>query len=416
MVKTIALIATLDTKGAEAKYVKEQIEAGGKRAILIDSGILGEPLAIVPDISRQEVAQAAGRSLEQAREAGSRGAAVEIMMGGIINIVTNLYATGQIHGVLSVGGAEGTFLGTAGMKALPIGVPKVMVTPVAAGLERFGPYTGTKDVMLIHSVVDILGINPISQKVFDNAVAAVLGMVDAEVGVEITARNLIGVTMLGNTTPAIMHAKELLEAAGYQLLVFHANGAGGRAMDELIEQGVFIAVLDYTPHELTDELVGAWYRAGPQRMDAASKTGTPQVVVPGAIDIIVEGPREQLPAKYEGRPLYYHNPTITLSRTNKEEAGILGETIAAKLNMAKGPAAIVVPLRGMSLSNREGQVFWDPEADGFFLERLKANLNPKVELIEVDAHVNDAAFVKDVVRTLLQIIEKARSSKYRSGS
>ncbi|MFQ5711669.1 MAG: Tm-1-like ATP-binding domain-containing protein [Candidatus Geothermarchaeales archaeon] len=404
--KTISIIATLDTKGEEVRYLKEQIEERGKDVIIVDSGIRGAPKAVKPDIPRETVAQEAGSSIEVLQKL-DRGPAVDVMMKGVANIAKKLYIAGKMDGVISIGGLDGALLATAGMKVLPIGIPKLMVTPIAQGKHTFDPFVGTKDVMMMHTVVDVVGINELTKKIFDNAVAAIVGMVDADVGAEIRGKNLIAIPMYGNTTPVVMRSKSLLEERGYEIILFHPNGTGGRAMEELIEQGIFTAVLDMTTHEITDDLFGGDHTAGPHRLEAAGKKGVPQVVVPGCIDFIIRIlPVSEVERIYEGRKLYYFNPTVTLVRTNKEEMEVIGRTMADKLNKAVGPVVVVVPLRGMSMYNVKGGALYDPEADEAFLTSLKNNIDPRIEVVEVDAHINDPIFADICVSNLLDMLEK----------
>jgi uncharacterized protein (UPF0261 family) len=299
--------------------------------------------------------------------------------------------------VAALGGAEGAVLASAGMQALPLGVPKVLVTPLASGRRSFGPFVGIRDVTVMHSVVDILGLNEISRAVFDQAAAAVAGMAAAFRPVARGARPLLAVTMLGNTTPAVMRMKPALEALGYDALVFHANGVGGRAMEEMVREGRIAAVLDFTLSELTDELVGGFHAGGPDRLEAAGARGIPQVVVPGCVDFIVQGARETIPERWRGRATYYQNPAFTLVRTSREEMAAVGRILARKLGAAKGPVAVALPLGGLSIANRPGGELFDPEGDAALRRELRAHLRPGIPVVEVEAHVNDAAFADRVV-------------------
>jgi len=406
MGKTIAIIATLDTKGEEVKYLKEQIEKKGKNVLVIDSGIRGIPRAVRPDITREAVAEAAGSSIQVLKKK-DRGPAIETMIKGIKKVIKEAYEEGKFQGIISVGGQDGALLASAGMRELPIGVPKLIITPIAQGKETFGTYVGTKDIMMMHSVVDILGINEISRKVFDVAVGAIVGMVDADVSPEakLPGKKLIATTMYGNTTPAVMRAKKLLEEKGYEVVVFHPNGTGGRAMEELIEQGFFTAVLDMTTHEITDELFGGLHAGGPHRLEVAGKKGIPQVVVPGCVDFILGGSLDTLPAKYRKRKIYHFNPAVTLIRASKEEMRAIGEVMADKLNKAVGPTTVVIPLGGFSMYCHKGEALYDPEADKTFIETLKKYLRPQIKVKEVDAHINDPIFAETAVLTLLEMMK-----------
>lgn len=412
MLPTVIVVSTLDTKGIETAYLAARIREAGLQTVVVDCGVLGEPLGIVPDIDHDAVARAAGATLEQARTIGTRGAAIEIMREGLRRVVADLHRDGRCDGMIALGGAEGAIMAAFAMQVLPIGVPKVLVTPLASGRRTFGPFVGTRDMLVMHSVVDILGLNPLSREVFDNAASAIAGMVRARAArAEAPAAEVraVAITMLGNTTPAVMHMKPRLEAAGYTPVIFHANGVGGRAMEELIAQRAFVGVIDFTTGELTDELVGADYAAGPHRMEAAARAGVPQVVVPGCVDFFVAGPRESVPEKWRSRPMYYHNPAFTLLRTDREEMVELGRIMAGKLNACQGPVAAAYPRRGLSIPNRSGGVFYDPEADAAFLAALRAELRPDILLIEVDAHINDPAFADAVVGLFQQVMAQAAS-------
>lgn len=411
MGKTIAIIATLDTKGEEVKYLKEQIERKGKNVLVIDSGIRGTPKAVKPDITRETIAEAAGSSI-QALKKKDRGPAIEAMIKGIRKAVKKAYEIGRFQGIISIGGQDGALLASAGMRELPISVPKLIITPIAEGKETFGTYVGTKDITMMHSVVDILGVNEISKKIFDIAVGAIVGMVDVNVSPKIRGKNLIATTMYGNTTPAVMMAKKLLEERGYEVVVFHPNGTGGRAMEELIEQGFFTAVLDMTTHEITDELFNGVHAGGPHRLEAAGKKGIPQVVVPGCVDFILQGPLDSLPVKYKKRKVYYFNPAVTLVRTSKEEMITIGKVIANKLNKAVGSTMVAIPLGGFSMYCYKGEAIYDPEADKAFIETLKEHIRPQIKVREVNAHINDPVFAETVVSLLMEMIQESSEEEY----
>ncbi len=401
VMKTVVLVGTLDTKGREIAYVAERIRAAGLATVVVDSGILGQPDGVEPDVGRDEVARAGGTTLETVRAAGSRGAAAERMAEGLRAALAGLYREGRCHGVLALGGAEGAVMAAHAVQILPIGIPKVIVTPVAAGHRSFGPFVGLRDVMLMHSVVDILGLNPVSRAIFDNAAAAVVGMVHAGTAPprKAAGERLIAVTMLGNTTPGVMRLERLIANAGYTPVIFHANGVGGQCMEELIGDGFFAGVVDFTTDELTDQLVGGLHAAGPGRLEAAARHGVPQVVVPGCVDFFVVGPRASIPEPWRQRPQYFHNPALTLVRASRGEMVAVARSMAEKLNASRGPVAVAVPLGGLSIPNRPGDVFWDPEADAAFRETLRTLLRAEIPVIEVPAHINDAVFV-DAVFTL----------------
>lgn len=399
------IIGTLDTKGEEVRYLKDQIEKRGCMTLVVDSGMRGSPVGVKPDISREVIAKAAGSSIEKI-EKEDRGPAEEVMMRGVANVVKELHVAGKLHGVIAVGGSDGSILAAAGMRALPIGVPKLLVTPFMMMAESLAD---TKDIMIIHSVTDILGINAISRKIFDNAASAIVGMVEVDVETKISGRRLIAATMFGNTTPAVMRAKSLLEEEGYEVVVFAPN-VGAKAMEELIEQGVFTGVLDITTHDITDMLLGGLLPAGPNRLEAAGKKGIPQIVVPGCVDFIDKGPLNTLPPEHKERNFYYFNPLFTLVRTSREEMAKIGKVFAEKLNKAIGPTALVFPLRGLSMYNLDGGALYDPEADKAFLEASRRHLKPHVKLVESDAHINDPVFADTCVSILIDMLKKNRSA------
>jgi len=404
--RIIALIGTLDTKGTELRYIKDQIERFGCGTFIVDSGIRGEPVNVRPDISREEVARAAGTDIDRLREL-PRGEAVHIMIKGLKCVVLQAYQDKRFFGVLSIGGLEGMTMATAAMQVLPMGVPKIMVSPLATGEFQFGPFMGKKDIMIMHSVIDILGVNPLSKAIFDNALRAMVGMVERGEGeVDWGTKKLIAVTMMGNTTPAIMRVKPQLEKRGYDLIIFHASGTGGPSMESLIREGVFRAVLDYTPHEVTDYLTGGLCGNDPTRLDAAVEAKIPQVVVPGGMDYIVQGPPEQIDPKYRGRPYYLHNPTTTLVRTSAREMRAIGEFMVDKLNRAKAPVAVLLPLKGLSMYCHPGEPMHDPEADRVLFRVVKERAGPNVIVEEIDSHINDPECPDRAVELLLSLLEE----------
>jgi uncharacterized protein (UPF0261 family) len=435
--QTVLLIGTLDTKGREIAYVRDRLRGMGVGTLVLDSGILGEPLGCEPDITRAEVARAAGHSIEELRAIGTRGAAVERMVEGVRRLALDLCAAGRFDALLCLGGAEGSVLGAAAATALPIGMPKIIVSPIASGQRRFGPFMGTRDVLVMHSIIDILGLNPISTTVFDNAAAAIWGMLQqgrrlspphppssppsalrlsptrGEGGPESQAGgwgdqvNYVAITMLGNTTKGVMIVKDVLARHGYEAVIFHSNGVGGVAMEELIAQGLFVGVIDYTTDELADPLLGGFH-AAPQRLEQAGALGLPQVVVPGCVDFAVFGPRQAVPEALRDRPAYYHNPEFTLVRLNCDEMAQVATTMAQKLNAARGPVLVLVPLGGLSIPNVPGGVFYDPPADTAFRTALRAGLRPGIPLREIDAHINDPSFAQAVAEAFLDMMNGER--------
>jgi uncharacterized protein (UPF0261 family) len=401
----IAVIGTLDTKGREIAYVRDRLRALGASPIVVDSGILGEPDGCTPDVSRAEVAREGGHELDEIRNAGSRGAAVELMEKGVRAVCLRLWLEGRLDGALCLGGAEGALLGAAAMRALPVGVPKLIVSPSASGRRAFGPFVGESDVLVMHSVIDILGLNPIARAVFDNAAAAVVGMArDAGRPVQDLGGTSVGITMLGHTTPAVMRIRTALERAGHEPVIFHANGVGGPAMEKLVEARALAGVIDYTLSELANSLKDGIHATGPDRLRVAGRHGLPQIVVPGCVDFFNQGPRDTLPAEYRGRKTYFHNPVATLVRLEADEMAELGRLVAERLNEARGPVAVVAPTRGFSLADVQGGDLWDPEADAAFLDALGGALRPEIELELVETHVNDPAFADLVAERYLATV------------
>jgi uncharacterized protein (UPF0261 family) len=403
----IALIGTLDTKGAEIAYVRDRLRALGARPVVVDSGILGEAEGCEADVPRAEVARAGGHQLDAVRAAGSRGAAVQMMLAGVRAVVLRLYGEGRVHGVLCLGGAEGALLGAAAMHALPVGVPKLIVSPSASGRRAFGPFVGEGDVTVMHSVIDILGLNAISRAIFDNAAAAVAGMArDGGRPVGELGSKCVGITMLGQTTPGVMRVREALVRAGHEPVIFHANGVGGPAMEHLVEAGALGGVIDYTLSELANTLLDGIHATGPDRLRVAGRHGLPQVVVPGCVDFFNQGPRDSVPERYRGRKSYFHNPVATLVRLEPEEEAALGRMVAERLNEARGPVRVVAPTRGFSLADAEGGDLWDPEADQAFLDALREALVPAIPYEAVDAHVDDPAFADLVAERYLSLVQE----------
>jgi len=386
---TVVLLGTLDTKGDEYDFLRRKVREEGVDVLLVDTGVLGVPLA-EPDISRQEVAAAAGASAEDLAGSGDRGAAVEAMARGAAEIVKELHSQGRLDAVLALGGSGGTAIATHAMRELPVGVPKLVVSTMASGDTR--PYVGAVDVTLMYSVVDIAGLNPISERILRNAAAAAAGMAKSQGPQAEAEKPLVGASMFGVTTPSVTEARKRLEELGYEVLVFHATGTGGQSMEALMRSGFITASLDITTTELADELVGGVLSAGPERLEAAGELGIPQVVSLGALDMVNFGPFESVPAQFSERLLYKHNPTVTLMRTTPEECAELGRVIAQKLNRAQGPLTVFVPLKGVSLIATEGQVFHDPAADEALFGALREHLDPDVDVRELELDVNDPEF------------------------
>ena len=410
MRNTILLVGTLDTKGAEYAYVRDLIRARGHGVLLMDAGVAGEAL-FEADIPAAAVAEAGGGSLDELRARGDRGAAMDVMQRGVRRLARQLHEEARFDGVLGLGGSGGTALATAAMRELPVGMPKVMVSTVAAGDTR--PYVGVKDVTMMYSVVDIAGLNRLSRRILANAAGAVCGTVEQAVP-DVEDRPLIAATMFGVTTPCVTRVREQLEQAGYEVLVFHATGSGGlvlqargsggQAMEALMTDGCITGVADVTTTEWCDELVGGVLGAGPERLEAAGKLGIPQVVSVGALDMVNWWCYDTVPPEFKERTLYRHNENVTLMRTTPEENAELGRIIAGKLNQATGPTVLMLPLQGVSAIDREGQPFHDPDADAALFDAIRETLNDAVELVELDLHINDEAFADAVAERLLEMI------------
>ncbi len=403
----VLLIGTLDTKGVEFQFVRDLLRGSDVDCLVLDAGVLKPPL-FTPDISRDEVYTAAGTSIDAIRAAGDRAKAITAAAQGVAVIAQRLHAEGKLEGVLGLGGSAGTTIATAAMRALPFGVPKIMVSTMASGQVR--PYVGVRDVCMMYSVVDLSGLNRISRTVLHNAAFGMTGMVKGarrhrQQTVASADRPLVTATMFGVTTPCVEAARALVEQADYEVLVFHATGTGGQTMEAFIRDGLIAGVLDITTTELADELVGGVLGAGPDRLTAAGLRGVPQVIGLGALDMVNFGPPETVPEKFRGRRFYQHNPTVTLMRTTPEENDHLGKEIAHKASAARGPTAVYVPLRGVSALDREGQPFWWPEADKALFESLRLWMSPHVRLVEVDLHVNDPEFARRMAEGLLEMLK-----------
>lgn len=399
--KTVALVGTFDSKGAEYLYVKGLLNDVGINVFTIHSGVF-EP-AFVPDVNNDAVARAAGEDIGELARAKDRARATAALARGIEILLPRLFGEGKFDGVLSFGGSGGTSIVTPGMRALPIGVPKIMVSTVAAG--DVSVYVGTSDIMMYPSIVDVAGLNSLSTKIFSNAAHAMAGMLKFEAARQAARKPLIAATMFGVTTPCVDAAREYLEERGYEVLVFHATGTGGKTMESLIASGFFEGVLDLTTTEWCDELLGGILAAGKGRMDAAAKYGVPQVVSVGALDMVNFGPYDSVPEKYKGRNLYRHNPATTLMRTTKEENAQLGRILAEKVNKSTAPAALMLPLGGVSMIDKEGEPFYGREEDEALFEAVRKNLDRnKAELIELDCHINDVQFARAAAQKLIDEI------------
>jgi uncharacterized protein (UPF0261 family) len=401
--KIVAIIGALDTKGAEYAFLKQKIEDQGVGTLMVDVGIFGEP-PFRPDISAAEVAEAAGADRGALAAANDRGKAVGAMAAGAAIILKRLYDEGRVHGAIAMGGGGGTTLGSIAMQPLPVGAPKLIVSTVASG--DTSAYVGVKDIAMMPSVVDVAGVNRLSSKIIANAAGAIAGMVKVEHRESDDARPMIAATMFGVTTAGVTKARQIIEKAGYEVLVFHAVGSGGRTMEELIRAGFIVGVLDLTTTELADELADGVLSAGPNRLEAAGEAGVPQVVSLGALDMVNFGARDTIPPKYAERKLYPHNPLVTLMRTTPEENAELGRVIAAKLAKAQGATVLIIPKKGVSAIAVEGGPFRDAEADEALFTALRKNITPNVTLVELDADINSDEFATEAANRLLALVGK----------
>jgi uncharacterized protein (UPF0261 family) len=400
----VVLVGTLDTKGHEYAFLRDRIREAGAEVLLVDAGVLGEP-QVPADVTREEVAEAAGADHTELVRAADRGQAVDVMGRGAAAVLTGLYEAGRLQGAASVGGSGNSSIAAAATRDLPVGVPKLIVSTVASGDTR--PYVGATDVTMMYSVVDISGINQISSKILTNAAGAIAGMAGATPPPVSGEKPLVGATMFGVTTACVTRARERLEELGYEVLVFHATGTGGQSFEALATGGFLAGVLDATTTELADELVGGVLSAGPDRLEAVGRADIPQVVSLGALDMVNFGPRDTVPDKFSGRNLYVHNPTITLMRTTPEENAELGRRIAKKLNAADSPTVLFIPLQGVSAIDVEGQPFYDPEADAALIGALREGIDAsKVEVHEVEADVNDPGFATAMADRLHELIQE----------
>jgi uncharacterized protein (UPF0261 family) len=399
---TIAVLGTLDTKGQEHGYVADLLKQRGLGVLLIDVGT-AEPPTVTPDLTREAVAAAGGLDFAGLVQRQDRGECVAAMALAAGALVKQLHAAGRLDGIISLGGGGGTAIGTAAMRELPIGVPKVMVSTLAA--SNTAPYLGSKDIAMFPSMVDITGLNRLSRQILARAVGAIAGMVEAVVPEELVDRPLLAASMFGNTTTCINAAKGLLETAGCEVLVFHATGSGGKLMESLIESGTFAGVLDITTTEWADELVGGVLTAGPTRLEAAARHGVPTILAPGCLDMVNFGEPQTIPSKFAGRVFYHHNPQVTLMRTNAQECSQLGKILAEKANAYTGPVAICLPRKAISVISAAGQPFHDAAADEALFAAIRQHAAPHVPVHEFDCSINDPEFSSGVAELLLQMIK-----------
>jgi uncharacterized protein (UPF0261 family) len=413
----IVVLGAFDSKAVEYKFLLDAIARQGAPVITVNFGTLGSTDLFKVDIEADAVARAGGGDLAALRSQADRGAAMKVMAQGAAAIARQLYNEGRLGGVIGMGGSGGSSVITAAMRALSTGIPKVCVSTVAGG--DVSAFVGTKDVTLIPSVVDVAGLNRISRAIFTRAAGAIVGMVRSVPPPEESAQPIIAASMFGNTTPCVDACRQLLEAAGYQVLIFHATGVGGRTMESLIDEGLIDACLDITTTEWADQLCGGVFSAGEDRLSAPGRMGIPHLIVPGCIDMVNFGPPETVPHKYcdAGRNLYEWNPAVTLMRTNVEENRRLGQILAEKANAASGPTAVLIPKRGVSILDGDGQAFCDRAADEAMFSALKGNLRPEIPFVELDANINDPVFAQKAVEMMLQLIAaKNKAPTRKAGS
>jgi len=402
MSRSVVIVGSLDTKGKEYAFIKELIEKQKIETLVVDFGVQGRP-AFRPDIGRQKVAKAGGGDLSYLASGDHKDEAMKVMATGLAVIVRKLYDQGKLDGIIGMGGTGGTSIITAAMRTLPVGVPKVMVSTVGGG--DVSAYAGTKDITFIPSIVDVAGINRISRVIYANAAGAMAGMVKAKKPKVAEEKQLVVASMFGNTTKCVDHAREILEKRGYEVLVFHATGSGGKTMESLIIDGYITASMDITTTELADEVCGGVFSAGAERCLAASRAGIPAVLVPGCVDMANFWGIETVPEKYKGRNLYKWNPNVTLLRTNVEENMRMGEMLAAAANAAKAAVAVIVPLKGVSMLDSEGNAFWNPDADRACFDAIKKNLKPGIPYLEINHNINDPEFSEKVADVLLKMLK-----------
>ena len=403
MSKTVVLVGSLDTKGKEYTFIKELIEKQNVETLVVDFGVQGKP-AFKPGIGRSKVAKAGGGDISYLASGDHKDEAMKTMSTGLAVIVRRLYDKGKLDGIIGMGGTGGTSIITAAMRTLPVGVPKVMVSTVGGG--DVSAYAGTKDITFIPSIVDVAGINRISRAIYANAAGAIAGMVKVKRPKAVEEKQLVVASMFGNTTKSVDHAREILEKNGYEVLVFHATGTGGKTMESLITDHYITASMDITTTELADEVCGGVFSAGPERCLGASRAGIPAVLVPGCVDMANFWGIETVPEKYKGRNLYEWNPNVTLLRTNVEENILMGKMLAAAANAASAPVAVIIPLKGVSMLDSEGGAFWDPLADRACFDAIKENLKPGIPYVEMNHNINDPEFSEKVAAVLLQMLKK----------
>jgi len=408
--KHIVIVVTLDTKELEADYVRDLIEKRGHHPVIVDCGVMRDP-ALEPAISRHAVARAAKTSIEEILKKADKNHAIRTMTNGAVETAKALYTKGKLDGIISMGGVQGTFIGTTVMQALPFGVPKVMISAVANGQATFGPFVGIRDIMILHSVADVLGLNAVTRRVLAEGVGAVVGMVEMDYGPEDSSKPAVALTSAGVTTPCANRARELLENLGYEVIAFHCNGIGAQAMEEMAEAGRLTGIFDLSPHDITDYLFGGIMPATAKRLQASCRRGVPQVVAPGCADIVLYGPVDDIPSDILKRKYVIHNPIHTHVKASHHEMFELGQFIAERLGQSKGYATVFVPGRGFSQLNRVGGPIYEPESDAGFLKGLEAGFKKypsgRAFIKVVDMHINDPEFAETAVNELHGLIQKS---------
>ncbi|MAE66963.1 MAG: hypothetical protein CMJ18_22110 [Phycisphaeraceae bacterium] len=406
MPKTILLLGAFDTKGLEYAFVRDRLTDAGCGVICVNTGVLDEPVSMKADVSADEVARAGGSTIDALRGGNDRGQAMKVMAAGAAVVARRLHDEGRIDGIFGMGGTGGSSVVTASMRALPVGVPKVCVSTAASG--DTSAYVGTKDVVLIPSIVDVAGINRVSRIIFTRAAGAIAGMVEAEPEKVGDDKPVIVASMFGNTTECVDACREALTAKGYEVLVFHATGAGGRTMESLIDEGLVNGCLDITTTEWADQVCGGVFDAGPDRLRAAGRAGIPHLIVPGCVDMANFGGPETVPQHYRdtGRKFYEWNPSVTLMRTDADENRRMGEAFAAAANDAKGPVAVLIPMKGVSILDGDGEMFCDRDADQAMFDAIRSNLRDGIPVEELDANINDATFSDKAVAMMLELMTR----------
>ncbi len=400
MAKTIAVIGALDTKGEEFMFVKNEIEKRGHSALVINVGIVKNP-GFEPDVPADQVAEAGGASLATLKERSDRGLAIATMSKGIARVIGDLHGADRIQAVISMGGSAGTEIGTSAMRALPLGVPKVMVSTLASGDTK--PYVGTRDIVMVPSIVDVAGINRISARAYANAVGAVIGMVETPVP-DIAEKPLLAASMFGNTTPVVNRCRSIMEDKGYEVLIFHQTGTP-EILESLVADGYISGVLDITTTEWADQITGGVLPGGLERYEIVSQKGIPQVIAPGCVDMANFWARETVPEKFDNRRFYQWAANITLMRTTPAENAEIGRNLAVKANMSSGPVAFFLPLRGVSMMDAPDKEFWWPEANQALFDAIKDNAKSGIPVYEMDCNINDDEFAEAIANKMLEFLK-----------